>query len=377
MRPYLLTQPASTTPTLMPEPICWGFARSSFQYHGVCLILKGMHYRNQSLDSLISVGSGLKRPECALAHQSGVLFTPNWAENGGISLILPDGSTYSVMQSTPDFSVRPNGIALDFHGNLVMAHLGERRGGVFTLKPNGSLTERVTTANHQPLPPSNFVVHDKQGRLWITVSTRVNPRADDYRRQACTGFIALAEPGETNARIVADGLGYTNELVVDESRQAVFVNETFARRLTRFDLLPNGSLSNPETLINFGHGIYPDGITLASDDSFWITSLLSNRVIVVDKNNEMQVLLEDFDEDNLNCAETAYENDALGREHLDNSHAKHLHNISNLAFAGNDLRTACLGNLLGTSIPTFRAPVAGSPMTHWEVPIDHWLDQIE
>ena len=33
---------------------------------------------------------------------------------------------------------------------------------------------------------------------------------------------------------------------------------------------------------------------------------------------------------------------------------------------GNDLRTVYLGSLRGTTIPSFRSPVAGLPMVHWK-----------
>jgi len=318
---------------------------------------------------------GLNRPECVLAHESGCLFVPNWSGSGGVSLILANGITHHILQSDRSLSLRPNGISLDPNGNIVLAHLGESRGGVFTLSADGSVRTRVETVNHQPMPPANFVVHDAQGRLWITVSTRVSPRADDYRRNACTGFIAVAEPNETNARIVADGLGYTNEVVLDEHCGKLFVNETFARRLTQFTLHEDATLSEPHTLVNFSAGTYPDGLALACDGSLWVTSILSNRVLVVYNNGEVQLLLEDADTERLTAAENAYENNTLGRSHLDNSLGTHLHNISNLAFAGSDLKTAYLGNLLGTTIPSFESPVAGQAMNHWQAPIEQWLNR--
>ena len=41
---------------------------------------------------------------------------------------------------------------------------------------------------------------------------------------------------EAPARVVADGLGYTNECAIHPSGQWLYVNETFARRLSRFRL---------------------------------------------------------------------------------------------------------------------------------------------
>ena len=36
-------------------------------------------------------GSGLKRPECVLAHASGILVAPDWTDAGGVSLVARDG----------------------------------------------------------------------------------------------------------------------------------------------------------------------------------------------------------------------------------------------------------------------------------------------
>jgi hypothetical protein len=40
--------------------------------------------------------------------------------------------------------------------------------------------------------------------------------------------------------------------------------------------------------------------------------------------------------------------------------------MASITFGGADLRTVYLGSLLGTTIPYFRAPVAGLPMVHWK-----------
>jgi gluconolactonase len=39
--------------------------------------------------------------------------------------------------------------------------------------------------------------------------------------------------------------------------------------------------------------------------------------------------------------------------------------MASLTFGGPDLRTVYLGSLMGTTIPYFRAPVAGLPLAHW------------
>ena len=39
--------------------------------------------------------------------------------------------------------------------------------------------------------------------------------------------------------------------------------------------------------------------------------------------------------------------------------------MASVTFGGRDLQTVYLGSLRGTTIPYFRAPVAGLPMVHW------------
>ena len=163
------------------------------------------------------IGNNLSRPECVIAHQSGLLIVPNWALNGGISVISPTGDTHHI-DSKYTKPLRPNGIALENGGSVLLAHMGETDGGIYRLHADGSVDPVALSVEGQAMPPANFVVKDSKERIWVTVSTRKTPRASDYRAGAKTGFIAVIDPNNNDARIVADGLGYTNECVVDEQR---------------------------------------------------------------------------------------------------------------------------------------------------------------
>ena len=39
--------------------------------------------------------------------------------------------------------------------------------------------------------------------------------------------------------------------------------------------------------------------------------------------------------------------------------------MASIAFGGPDLKTVYLGSLAGTTLPWFRSPVAGLPLSHW------------
>jgi sugar lactone lactonase YvrE len=315
-----------------------------------------------ALSDLRFRGSGLVRPECVLAVEDGSLYTADW--RGGVAHVKPDGSHTLYAGSLPGGRpLRPNGIALRRDGSFLLADLGEAFGGVFALERNGNVRPFVEEVDGVVLPPTNFVVEDAHERTWITVSTRHVPRAAAYRADVADGFIVLVD--RRGARIVADGLGYTNEVALSADGAWLYVNETFGRRLSRFRVGADGSLNQHETITTFGRGTFPDGLAFDGDGHAWITSIVSNRVLRVAPDGATTVIVEDADPTHIDFCEQAYRSGTMGRTHLDHAAGARLKNISSLAFGGPDLRTAFLGCLLGDSIATFRAPVAGSQPVHW------------
>ncbi len=315
-----------------------------------------------TLQDVSWVGTGLVRPECVLATSEGDLYSADW--RGGVAHIRPDGTQrlYEAMPVDGE-ALKPNGIALLADGSFLIAHLGAEHGGVFRLGRDGQTIPFLRTVDGLDLPPSNFVTEDAAGRIWITVSTRLTPRALGYRRSCSDGFIAMVDG--KGARIVADGLGYTNECLVDPSGQWLYVNETFSRRLSRFALRADGSLGEKQVVTEFGMGIYPDGMAFDALGHIWIVSIVSNSVVRVTPEGNQQLWLRDVDMAHLAWVEAAFEGNELGRVHLDNVNSKVLRNISSLAFGGSDLRTGYLGCLLGDAIASVQMPVAGHPPVHW------------
>lgn len=316
------------------------------------------------MDALRSVGGGLVRPECVLATRAGDLYTADF--RGGVAHLRPDGTQALYAASSFDLAegARPNGIALEPDGSFLFAQLGETEGGVWRLERDGQCRPLLRQVDGMVLPPANFVMRDGLGRLWLTVSTRVVPRQDDWRASAASGLIVLDDG--RGPRIVADGLGYANECATDPAGGFLYVNETYgARRLSRFRLSRDG-LGARETVCRFGPGTFPDGLAFDAHGDVWVVSIVSNRVIRVDpRTGGQEIFLEDSDPRQVAAVEAAFVQGSMARQHLEVRSGRVLRNISSLAFGGSDLRTGYLGCLGGDSVAILSMPVAGHPPVHW------------
>jgi len=316
-------------------------------------------------DQVGFVGRGLNRPECVVAHRSGALFAPDWTDTGGVAMIEPGGTVRRILARGWPEPLKPNGIALLDGGSFLLAHLGDETGGVFRLDPDGTVTPLLTEIDGRPLPPTNFVHIDAADRVWITVSTRLHPRTLGYRADNADGFIVCVVDGD--ARIVADGLGYTNECCVDPAGTRLYVNETFGRRMSAFDIQDQGTLVNKRVVATFGTGIFPDGLAFDQEGSIWVTSVVSNRLLRVTPGGSWDVVFQACDDAHVAWVEDAYLANKMGREHLATAGDSVLGNLSNIAFGGDDLRTGYFGSHFSDRIAKITLPVAGQAPPHWNV----------
>jgi sugar lactone lactonase YvrE len=335
-----------------------------------------------SISRLEPVGHDLHRPECVLAQPDGDLFVPDW--RGGVTRIRlrqgygatspkleerrrvrlrakrygeADGSQDTWLAPTTH-DLRPNGIAMLPDGSFLLANLGVS-GGVWRLHRDGRLAPFVTDVEGIPLPPANFVISDRFGRVWISVSTRRAPRQDAWRPDVADGFIVLVD--DTGARVVADGLHYANEVRPDPSGRWLYVVETFGRRLARFPLARQGGLGARETVVTLEYGCFPDGFAFDDVGGIWITSLVSNRLLRL-QDGTTETVLEDANLDYIDAVERAFAAGEMREDHLGRIPGTTLQQLTSVAFGGPDGRTVFLGSLHGRCVYRFRATVRGAPV---------------
>lgn len=82
------------------------------------------------------------------------------------------------------------------------------------------------------------------------------------------GVLVLVEP-DGSARQVAEGLSFPNGMVITPDGSTLIIGESFAGKLTAFDITEDGSLTGRRT---WAEGVGPDGITMDAEDGIWCSS---------------------------------------------------------------------------------------------------------
>lgn len=309
------------------------------------------------------VGSGIRRPECVLATAAGDLYVSD--RRGAFTRIDGSGRQTLFGAGLTCFGkpLLVNGLELLPDGSVLLTQLDEP-GGIWRFTISGALTPFLLEVGGAPLPATNFVHMDGQERVWATVSTRAQPRTLARTAKRADGFIVMVD--KRGARVVADGLSFTNEAKVDPSGRWLYVNQTYGRQLSRFAIKSNGDLGALETVATFGQGIFPDGLTFDAEGGVWITSPYSNSLIHVDRYGRQTLVFDDIEPAFIEDIERQYHAGDLTKSSMPTRiPAMVLGNISSLAFGGPDMRTAYIGSLLDHRVATVTLPVPGAQPPHW------------
>ncbi|MCG2592416.1 SMP-30/gluconolactonase/LRE family protein [Ramlibacter sp. XY19] len=319
------------------------------------------------------VGHGLQRPECVLCERDGTV----WAADarGGATRIAPDGTQQLVAPQQPpasatDFQARyvqsqgslPNGMTFLANGDFLIANWGTDAVEVMTR--DGRLRRLFDRIDGQPLGKANFPLRDSQGRLYLTVTTRMQPWTDSINARAADGYIALFDL-QGNARIVADGFEGTNEIRMDANEEWLYVVESNARRISRLRVRPDGSLGEREVYGPARLEGFPDGFAFDAYGNLWVTLVMTDKLVAITPERDVLTLLDDSDPQAVKRLNQHYEARTLTPEIMGATAGTLCPWMASLSFGGPDLHTVYLGSLRGTTLPSFRAPVAGLPLVHW------------
>jgi sugar lactone lactonase YvrE len=162
-------------------------------------------------------------------------------------------------------------------GSLLIVSGGDGR--LLRRKPDGSV---VTHADLGRLSrhPWNEIVADGRGNIYL------NNIGFDFPAGAfAPGIIALVAP-DGSVRQVADGVAFPNGMAVTPDGGTLIVAESYANRLTAFDIAADGGLSNRRVWAEVRND-HPDGICLDAEGAVWYADVGTKRCVRVREGGEV------------------------------------------------------------------------------------------
>lgn len=139
---------------------------------------------------------------------------------------------------------------------------------LFRVEPDGSRARHADLSHISPHGWSEITV-DGRGNAYVdAINFDFADFNDVIGSGAAPGKIALVTP-EGDAREVADGLAFPNGMVVTPDNATLIVAESFARRLTAFEIAADGTLSNRRVWAD----VTGDGICIDAEGAVWCSDV--------------------------------------------------------------------------------------------------------
>jgi sugar lactone lactonase YvrE len=201
---------------------------------------------------------------------------PRWRDG---ALWFSDFYTHRVLRVGPQGRMevvaevpgRPSGLGWARDGALLVVSMLDR----LLLRFAGGELAVMADLSVLATGPCNDMVVDAAGRAYVGNFGFDRHRGESPR----TACIARVDPDGRVTR-AADDLMFPNGTVITRDGRTLVVAETFANRLTAFDVDAEGALSGRRVFAQLD-GCFPDGICLDADGAVWVADARAPRVLRV------------------------------------------------------------------------------------------------
>ena len=146
-------------------------------------------------------------------------------------------------------------------------------------EPDGSLATRADLSGLSDYPWNEIVV-DGRGTAYVN-----NIGFEFPCGEFAPGTVALLAP-DGSVRQVADGVAFPNGMAVTPDNSTLIVAESYANKLTAFDIVEDGGLSNRRVWADLGDGV-PDGLCLDAEGAVWYADVPNKRCVRVREGGEV------------------------------------------------------------------------------------------
>ncbi|WP_420473883.1 SMP-30/gluconolactonase/LRE family protein [Noviherbaspirillum sp. ST9] len=204
----------------------------------------------------ILIAEGLAFPEAPRWHDGALWFSDFYTHK--VHRIADDG----VLETVAEVPGQPSGLGWLPDGRLLVVSMEERR--VLRMEDGQLVTHAKLDAFTSAL--CNDMVVDRRGRAYVG-----NFGFDMLNREAPRPTVLVMVEPDGRARVVADNLLFPNGCVITPDGSTLIVAETFGKRLTAFDIAPDGTLGGRRQWADLSEAS-PDGICLDNEGAVWVAS---------------------------------------------------------------------------------------------------------
>jgi sugar lactone lactonase YvrE len=215
---------------------------------------------------------GLAFPEGPRWHEGRLWFSDMHA-HVVIALDPASGKTEEIVEVRSD----PSGLGWLPDGTLLVVSMTDRR---VMRMDGGQLVEHADLSPWATFHCNDMVV-DGRGRAYVG-----NFGFDLHTGAAPVPATMVRVDPDGSAQPAATELNFPNGTVITPDGRTLVVGESFAGRLTAFDVAEDGSLSNRRVWAQL-EGAVPDGICLDEQGAIWVASPISNEVLRVREGGEV------------------------------------------------------------------------------------------
>jgi len=161
-----------------------------------------------------------------------------------------------------------------------------RDGLLLRREPDGSLVTHGDLSSVSTPAAGNELVVDGRGNAYVNGGGFNLMAGEPF----APGIIALVAR-DGSARRVAEGLAFPNGMLVTADNETLIVAESYAKRLTAFEISADGSLSDRRVWADLGDGV-PDGICLDAEGAVWYADVPNKRCVRVREGGEVLQTIE-------------------------------------------------------------------------------------
>jgi sugar lactone lactonase YvrE len=156
-----------------------------------------------------------------------------------------------------------------------------REGLLLRREPDGSLVTHgdLNTVSHPAA--GNELVVDGRGNAYVNGGGFDLMTGEPF----APGIVVMVTP-DGSARQVAKGIAFPNGMLVTPDNSTLIVAESYAKKLTAFDIAADGSLSDGRLWAELGEGV-PDGICLDAENAVWYGDVPNKRCVRVREGGEL------------------------------------------------------------------------------------------